>query len=36
MEFSGDGWLLVQPSEGRVDVGATASRGGGLGNLLGG
>ena len=36
MEFSGDGWLLVQPSEGRVDVGASASRGGGLGNLLGG
>ncbi len=35
MEFSGEGWLLVQPSEGRVDVGA-ASRGGGLGNLLGG
>ena len=22
MEFSGDGWLLVQPSEGRVDVGS--------------
>ena len=36
MQFSGDGWLLVQPSEGRVDVGATASRAGGLGNLLGG
>ena len=37
MEFSGDGWLLVQPSEGRLDVGASASRGGGgLGNLLGG
>jgi uncharacterized protein (AIM24 family) len=35
MEFSGDGWLLVQPSEGRVDVGASAS-GRGLGNLLGG
>jgi uncharacterized protein (AIM24 family) len=36
MQFSGDGWLLVQPSEGRVDVAASASRGGGLGNLLGG
>jgi len=36
MEFSGDGWLLVQPSEGRVDVGSAASRGGGLGGLLGG
>ena len=35
MQFSGDGWLLVQPSEGRVDVAATAS-GRGLGNLLGG
>jgi len=35
MQFSGDGWLLVQPSEGRVDVAGTAS-GRGLGNLLGG
>jgi uncharacterized protein (AIM24 family) len=35
MQFAGDGWLLVQPSEGRVDVTATAS-GRGLGNLLGG
>ena len=35
MQFAGDGWLLVQPSEGRVDVAATAS-GRGLGNLLGG
>ena len=35
MQFSGDGWLLVQPSEGRVDVGGSAS-GRGLGNLLGG
>ena len=25
MEFAGDGWLLVQPSEGRIDVGASAS-----------
>lgn len=36
MQFSGDGWLLVQPSEGRVDVAAAASGRGGLGNLLGG
>jgi uncharacterized protein (AIM24 family) len=35
MQFSGDGWLLVQPSEGRVDVAQSAS-GRGLGNLLGG
>jgi uncharacterized protein (AIM24 family) len=35
MEFSGDGWLLVQPSEGIVDVNPSAS-GRGLGNLLGG
>jgi uncharacterized protein (AIM24 family) len=35
MEFSGDGWLLVQPSEGILDVNASAS-GRGLGNLLGG
>ena len=28
MAFSGDGWVLVQPSEGRVD--ATQGRGGGL------
>jgi uncharacterized protein (AIM24 family) len=34
MQFSGDGWLLVQPSEGRVDVAASSS-GRGLGNLLG-
>src|SRR5918996_5249311 len=26
MQFSGDGWLLVQPSEGRLDVAASASR----------
>jgi uncharacterized protein (AIM24 family) len=35
MQFSGDGWLLVQPSEGRIDVAASAS-GRGLGNILGG
>jgi uncharacterized protein (AIM24 family) len=33
--FSGQGWALIQPSEGRVGV-APASGGGGLGNLLGG
>ena len=36
MQFSGDGWLLVQPSEGRVDYAGASGRGGGLGNLLGG
>jgi uncharacterized protein (AIM24 family) len=35
MQFSGDGWLLVQPSEGRVSQAGAASRGG-LGDLLGG
>jgi uncharacterized protein (AIM24 family) len=35
MAFSGEGWVLVQPSEGRI-AGALAqsSGGGGLGNLL--
>ena len=37
LAFSGRGWLLIQPSEGRV---AAAGKGGGaagaLGNLLGG
>jgi uncharacterized protein (AIM24 family) len=33
--FSGQGWVLVQPSEGRVGV-TQNSGGGGLGNLLGG
>ena len=37
MQFSGDGWLLVQPSEGRVSAAGSASGGrGGLGDLLGG
>jgi uncharacterized protein (AIM24 family) len=38
MAFSGQGWVLVQPSEGRVDAGSQGggSGGGGLGNLLGG
>jgi uncharacterized protein (AIM24 family) len=34
MQFSGNGWVLVQPSEG-MPV-APGARGGGLGNLLGG
>jgi uncharacterized protein (AIM24 family) len=33
MAFEGEGWLLIQPSEGAV--GATRSSGGALGNLLG-
>ena len=33
MSFAGQGWLLVQPSEGRVQ--AVASGGGGAGGLLG-
>jgi uncharacterized protein (AIM24 family) len=36
MQFSGDGWLLVQPSEGRVSAAGSASSGRGLGDLLGG
>src|SRR6478735_6232779 len=37
MSFSGDGWVLVQPSEGRVTAAAVASSGGGgLGSLLNG
>lgn len=35
MAFSGEGWVLVQPSEGRA-VPTQGSSGGGLGNLLGG
>jgi uncharacterized protein (AIM24 family) len=35
MAFSGQGWVLVQPSEGRVQP-AGQGGGGGLGNLLGG
>jgi uncharacterized protein (AIM24 family) len=34
MSFSGPGWVLVQPSEGRITA-ATASSGGGGGGLLG-
>jgi uncharacterized protein (AIM24 family) len=36
MAFHGEGWVLVQPSEGRVERGPTNGSGGGLGNLLGG
>jgi hypothetical protein len=34
MSFSGAGWVLVQPSEGRVTA-ATAQSGSGGGGLLG-
>jgi hypothetical protein len=36
MSFAGQGWVLVQPSEGRVHGAAqqSSSSGGGLGNLL--
>ena len=36
LAFQGQGWLLVQPSEGRVEQTSTSSGSGGLGNLLGG
>jgi uncharacterized protein (AIM24 family) len=38
MAFQGQGWLLVQPSEGRIAAvgGGGGGGGGGLGNLLGG
>ena len=39
MGFTGQGWVLVQPSEGRItaaELGGGSSSGGGLGNLLGG
>jgi uncharacterized protein (AIM24 family) len=36
MAFSGQGWVLVQPSEGRVTVPQGNGSGSGLGNLLGG
>jgi uncharacterized protein (AIM24 family) len=37
LAFSGTGWLLIQPSEGVLEGGQTASRGrgGGLGDFLG-
>ena len=34
MSFQGQGWVLVQPSEGRVQAIAQSSGGGGLGGLL--
>jgi uncharacterized protein (AIM24 family) len=36
MAFGGQGWVLVQPSEGQVAAVGSGSSGGGLGNLLGG
>jgi uncharacterized protein (AIM24 family) len=38
LAFGGAGWLLIQPSEGRLEGGQTASRGrgGGIGDLFGG
>jgi len=39
MAFSGQGWVLVQPSEGRItaaDIAGGSSGGGGLGGLLNG
>jgi uncharacterized protein (AIM24 family) len=35
MSFTGAGWVLVQPSEGRVQAAAAQSGGGGSGGLLG-
>ena len=36
MAFGGQGWVLVQPSEGQVaGAAATSQSSGGLGNLLG-
>ena len=34
--FGGQGWVLIQPSEGRVQVVGNSGGGGGLGNLLSG
>src|SRR5687768_3602221 len=34
MAFQGQGWVLVQPSEGRIAAPAAGGSGGGLGNLL--
>jgi hypothetical protein len=38
MSFQGQGWVLVQPSEGRITAATTqqSSSGGGLGSLLNG
>lgn len=35
MAFSGSGWVLVQPSEGRVEAAGGSSGGGGAGGMLG-
>jgi hypothetical protein len=35
MSFSGQGWVLVQPSEGRITAATAQSSGGGGGGLLG-
>jgi uncharacterized protein (AIM24 family) len=35
MAFSGSGWVLVQPSEGRVEAAGGNSGGGGGGGVLG-
>jgi hypothetical protein len=35
MAFSGQGWVLVQPSEGQVVQPGSGGSSGGLGNLLG-
>jgi uncharacterized protein (AIM24 family) len=35
MAFAGQGWVLVQPSEGRVTVTGAQGGGGGAGGLLG-
>jgi len=36
MAFAGQGWVLVQPSEGRIAAAPAGGAGGGLGNILGG
>ena len=36
LAFSGNGWLLIQPSEGRVGPSGSGGASGALGNLLGG
>ena len=36
MAFGGQGWVLVQPSEGRIAAAMPGGGRGGLGNLLGG
>jgi uncharacterized protein (AIM24 family) len=36
ISFTGSGWLLIQPSEGRIEAGGSGGAKGALGNLLGG